>query len=363
MNRRVALAAAFAVVASTMFVGGMYVARASPGGETRKFLSFSGRITGRTGPQMMTFTFRHGTTTVCAPTVMALPDAAGAFSVEIPIAACEAHLFDGSDVTVEVSVGGTVLSAARPINPVPYALYAERVGVPECPLGYARTTETGLPAQALLCRKGADDMMRVGSGPQTFWIDRYQNSLWANPAGTGSPIAPGVATTVAANGTYTTPTYALSKVGVPSAYGFTWFQAQAYCRASGKRLPTLSEMLLAAQGTPGYLVLTPTRPDECPGARMFDYNTGSTPACISAWGVEQIMWYRNTLLSDLEPRVHRQVTSTNTDLFHSPPALLFVARHPFFVDRVPLFVVNAMEVPTVPRQYDATIGMRCAIGL
>lgn len=362
MNRRVALAAAFAVVAGAMFVGGMYVARASPGGETRKFLSFSGRITGRTGPQMMTFTFRHGAATVCAPTVMALPDAAGNFAVEIPIATCAADLFDGSDVTVEVSVGATVLSAARPINPVPYALYAERVGVPECPLGYARATEAGLPAQALLCRKGADDMMRVGSGAQTFWIDRYPNSLWANPAGTGSPIAPGVATTVAANGTYTTPTYALSKVGVPSAYGFTWFQAQAYCRASGKRLPTIAEALLAAQGTPGYLVALPTRPDECPGARVYDYDTGSTPACISAWGVEQLMWYRHTLTSDLEPKEVRQSTTIGSAVFSSPQALLFQARHPVFVDRITLFNLSASDNPTTVRQFDNEVGFRCAIG-
>lgn len=355
------MAAAFAAVAVVMFAGGVYVARASPGGETRKFLSFSGRLTGRTGPQMLTFSFRHGTTAICSPTVTATPDAAGNFAVEIPIAACAANLFDGSDVTVEVSVGGTVLSAARPINPVPYALYAERVGIPECPLGYARATDAALPARVVLCRRGTDDMVRVGSGTQTFWIDRYQNSLWDNPDGTGSPLAPGAASTVAANGTYTTPTYALSKAGVPSAYGFTWFQAQAYCRASGKRLPTLSEALLAAQGAPGYLTLMTIRPDECPGARMLDYDTGSTPACVSAWGAEQIMWYRHTLTADIDPPVSRQSTTITSDVFHSPVATLFSARHPRFADRTPLFLV-ASEAPTTPRVYDATIGLRCAIG-
>jgi hypothetical protein len=291
-RRRILTAAVSALAAGLMFLAGMYVARATPGGESRKFLTFSGRLTGRAGPQTLTFTFRKDATTVCAPMVTATPDGAGNFSVEIPLATCTASLFDGSDVTVEIAVGSTVLAAARPINPVPYALYADRVGTPDCPLGYERAVDASLPPGAIVCRKGADQMVRVGAGPQAFWIDRYLNSLWRNSDGSGAQVMTGGASTLAADGSYATPTYALSKVGTPSSHSLSYFQAQALCQIVGKRLPSYDEMLRAAQGNPGYLRQWTPRPDECPGARTFDYNTGTTPQCVSAWGAEQILGYR-----------------------------------------------------------------------
>lgn len=355
-RRKIAISVASSLLAVGIFLAGMYAARATPGGETRKFLTFSGRLTGRTGPQMLTFTFRKGTTTACAPVVMATPDVSGNFSVEIPLASCAAHVFDGSDVTVEISVGGTVLSAARPINPVPYALYADRVGVPDCPLGYEHVTDATLPPRAFLCRKGADEMMRVGSGVQTFWMDRYLNSLWSSPDGTGTQILVGTSSTIAANGTYTVPTYTLSKVGVPTSHSFTYFQAQTLCRIVGKRLPTLAEMLLAVEGTPRFMQpwagSTGVRPDECPGARMLDYNTGSTPQCISAWGVEQLLGYRTQILGQL------QFAPAGTSNFNNVMAQTFSAYNPY---QGPIFTLETATYNITGPVNFGSLGLRCVI--
>ncbi len=286
-------ATAGAIAATTIFFAGMYAARATPGGETRRTLTYTGTLTGRTGPQTLTFTFRKGAATVCAPSATATPDATtGALSVEVPLTDCPTSLFDGSDVTYEVTVGGTALSPSQPISPVPYAFYADRVGTPDCPVGYDRFSEASAPAGAILCRKGNDEIVRVGSGASAFWIDRYLASVWSGPGGTGTQFTSATASTVAYDGSWTTPSYAASVRGVQSTGDLAWRQAEALCRLSGKRLPTALEWLEAARGTPGLGTDFRVRPDECPGARGLAYATGSTPQCVSAWGMEQAVGYR-----------------------------------------------------------------------
>ncbi len=287
-------ATAGAIAATAIFFAGLYAARATPGGETRRTLTYTGTLTGRTGAQTLTFTFRKGAATVCAPSATATPDAAtGVLSVEIPLDDCPASLFDGADVTYEVGVGGTMLSPAQPISPVPYAFYADRVGTPACPLGYEHFTDATAPSGATLCRKGNDEMVRVGSGPSAFWIDRYLDSLWSNPDGTGMQYVNGTDAPVPANGSWTTPAYPVSVRGVESTGSITWPQANALCRIVGKRLPSVGEWLEAARGAPGFGTdFSRVRPDECPNSRGLAYATGSTPLCMSAWGVDQVLGYR-----------------------------------------------------------------------
>lgn len=296
MNRseRLRAGAAGVAAAAAVFFAGVYVARAMAGGETRRALSFSGTLTGRTGPQSLVFTFRKGTAAVCAPTVTATPDATtGAIAVEIPLGSCPTTLFDGADVTFDVSVGGTVLSPAQPINPVPYAAYADRVGTPDCPNGYERFSETGMPTGAIYCRKGNDEVVRVGAGAAAFWIDRYLDSLWSEPDGAGTQLASGTDAPMAGNGTFAVAVFPASRRGVQSAGNITWMQADALCRRVGKRVPTGREWFAAATGTPGLGTDVLARPaDECPAGRGLDYATGSTPQCVSRWGVEQAIGYR-----------------------------------------------------------------------
>lgn len=300
MSRRsVIVGVGAGVTALGVFFAGMFVARANPGGEVRRALSFSGTLQGRTGPQSLTFTFAVGSSTACAPSVTTTPDAAtGAFSVEIPMDTCPASLFDGSDVTVAVSLGSTVVAAAQPLNPVPYAVYAEHVGTPRCPTGYEPLVDASLPSGAIACRKGVDDVVRVGSGPSAFWIDRYWDSLWGAPDGSGAQLA---SPAPMANGVFATPTYALSRVGVATIGGITYPQAVALCAQVGKRLPTAAELVQAAQGHPGFDFdwYNNRRPDECPGALVYAYNSGTFPACASRWGVEKMFGYRRHWVESL----------------------------------------------------------------
>lgn len=279
-----------AAAATGVFFAGMYAVRATTGGETRRALSFTGTLTGRTGPQTLVFTFHKGTSTVCAPSATATPDpSTGAVAVEIPLASCPTTLFDGADVTYDVSVGGTVLSPSQPINPVPYAAYADRVGTPDCPNSYERFTEASMPSGAIYCRKGRDEVVRVGAGHTAFWIDRYLASIWSNSDGTGTQYD-GRTATVSASGNFTTPSYAASVAGVSSAGYVTWAQANALCRLAGKRIPQLEELYFASAGGPCFGVTSAV--DQCPRGRMLDYNTDATPACISAAGATQLCGYR-----------------------------------------------------------------------
>jgi formylglycine-generating enzyme required for sulfatase activity len=294
------------------------------GGPSRSFLTVSGTLTGAGVPAspIATFRFSHtvdggvGDGVLCAPSVPITDrdTATGAFSVEVPLdqagRECPRSLFDGSDAFVEVSIGSTVVVPRRPINPVPYARFADQAGVNnDCPAGYARIIESdaGVSPGVLRCSRGVDEVVKVGVRGSAFWIDRYEASVWSNEAATDVQFGAGPAgaddypSSFPDNGQWTTPLYALSYAagGVESAVVFpsrslTWFQAQAACRASGKRLPTGEEWLAAAQGTvdPGSNV---GNPGPCRTGAGAPRQTGlarypSVPqTCVSRWGAEDMI--------------------------------------------------------------------------
>ena len=108
------------------FLGIIYVAHATPGRMTRNFLSFVGQLSGTTGSQNLLFRFRKNGTAICEPSVTATPGPTGQFSVEIPLASCPPDLLDGGDVTLDIQVGAVVVITGQPVNPVPYAKYADQ---------------------------------------------------------------------------------------------------------------------------------------------------------------------------------------------------------------------------------------------
>jgi formylglycine-generating enzyme required for sulfatase activity len=164
---------------------------------------------------------------------------------------------------------------------------------PECPGGYMR--EGGV-SQFVLCTKGADEVVKVGSGGAAFWIDRYEASVWQNADGTGARYGDSSDNYDSAGfvdtgqWTGTKPLYAVSKKGVTPSRFLTWFQANEACAASGKRLPTASEWLKAGKGTPD--------PGDHNGSggqcRTGGGATGPRPtgdgtSCRSLWGAEDMI--------------------------------------------------------------------------
>jgi hypothetical protein len=278
-------------------------AQAVPGGETRPGLALRGNLAGATGTQRLRFEFFSGGAARCQATVDVTLDASGDFEADLPTTLCPASLFDGGDVTYDVSVGGEVVITRAAVNPVPYAHYAERVGVPECPVGYAR--DRGVTAFVRCTRPltGAalDEVVRVGTGTSAFWIDRFEASLWERRDGSGRQF--GLVGPASAN-MYMTPTdhvngfpddasgseveYAVSVAGVQPSRHTTQIQAMVACQASGKRLPTVSELYLAARGTldPGMNNGADARCVTSAGALR---NTGLGTLCRSAYGAEDLI--------------------------------------------------------------------------
>jgi formylglycine-generating enzyme required for sulfatase activity len=288
-TKRLLATAAMIAVAGAAFSVGIIVVRAKPGGETRKSLSFAGRLRGTTGTQSLTFSFKKGGVTQCEPKVSATPDASGAFNVEIPLAGCPNALFDGADVTFDVSVGPTVVAKDQAINPVPYARYADLAGSPDCPVGYSRDASI---SAFVLCARSGDEVVKVGTGPSAFWIDRYEATAWTNPDGTGAQFGATSAdfpATFPANGQWTTPVYALSRSGVIPTRFVTWFQANEACAASGKRLPTNSEWLRAARGTPDPAAPSDGTGGTCVTSAPAPRKNGDGAACVSAVGAQDMI--------------------------------------------------------------------------
>jgi formylglycine-generating enzyme required for sulfatase activity len=188
--------------------------------------------------------------------------------------------------------GDTLTAADLNANFVALKTAVDQLKKPDCPEDYARdTTATAFT----LCKKGVDEVVKVGTGGSAFWIDRYEASIWANTTATGTQYGLANFTeypaTFPENGEYTAPLYALSvplpSGSLPSSW-MTWFQAQAACRLSGKRLPTDEEWLAAAQGTPD--------PGAHPGTGGFcvtstsgPRNPGAGTACVSAWGAQDMI--------------------------------------------------------------------------
>lgn len=162
---------------------------------------------------------------------------------------------------------------------------------PACPKGYTRdTTATTI----VLCKKGVDEVVKVGTGGSAFWIDRYEASVWQNADGTGTQY--GIASadcpaTFPRNGQITSTTnlvYAVSKAGVPPSANLTWFQANLACRANGKRMPNGEEWLAAVVGTndPG---ANNGSGGACVTNAIGPRPTGQGTICTSMWGAQDMI--------------------------------------------------------------------------
>jgi TolA-binding protein len=169
-----------------------------------------------------------------------------------------------------------------------------------CPREYTQdATETVI----VLCKSGSDEIVRVGIGAAAFWIDRFEASVWSTPDGTagaaqGVPFGVGgkdYPTSFPENGQFSAATsllFARSQRGVTPSRFLTWFQAQAACAASGKRLPTNEEWQLAAAGTPDPTQTSDGSNGKCLTGPNGPRATGAPNAhinCASAWGAEDMI--------------------------------------------------------------------------
>lgn len=296
-----------------------------PGGAARSFVTIAGTITGTGASGALTAEFRFhrpGAMPRCAPQVMITnrDPATGDFSVEVPLdqsgRVCPDDLFDGSDVQVDVVVNGEAVATNAAINPVPYAIHADlavnavnatnasQYGTPDCPIGYTRAMDPTFTGDMRLCQRRRadasvyDEIVRVGTGTTAFWIDRYEAMVWSNADGSGTQYGTETddyPSTFPDNGQWTAPLYSVShaydaaRPGAARPSGsMTWFQANELCRLSGGRLPTGSEWLAAARGTPDPGASNGTG-GLCNTMSSGPRSNGADTVCRSAWGAQAMI--------------------------------------------------------------------------
>ncbi|MFO0610902.1 MAG: SUMF1/EgtB/PvdO family nonheme iron enzyme [Polyangiales bacterium] len=242
-------------------------------------------------------------TEYCATTARETPVTAGRFEYALD-PACVSALHDHPDTWLQLRISGTPMPRTK-LGAVPYAVEADsasnaagalqrqiadlqaRIAAAEsrdvdCPRGYTRVMDATFTGDQRLCANGDDQVVRVGTGNEAFWVDRYEASVWQNANGSGDQYGATLDYPMGfpRNGQWTTRVYALSKAGVRPSVSLTWFQASEACRASGKRLPTGDEWLAAARGTPDNG--SDCRIDQgTPGSSR---QTNAGTACRSAWG-------------------------------------------------------------------------------
>jgi sulfatase-modifying factor enzyme 1 len=291
---RIALAMTAAVV---IFYAGAYSAGARSAQAPGSTLSYTGILLKDelplTGQQELLFSFKKAGQSICSSTrLQVTPDSAGRFQVLIPLSNCPSSLFDGTAVTVDISVGSDVAARDVAVTSVPYALHAEHLGTADCPTGYERDSIPSTVPNAIGCVRGEDHVIRVGAGASAFWIDRYEASIWSDttPQGTQYGAFSGEVpypSTFPVNGQTRLEhqLYALSKPGVLPSSPLSWFQASRACRASGKRLPSNDEWTEAATGTRrGTEEASP-----CTDSNNPVHLTGQGRECVSIWGAEDMV--------------------------------------------------------------------------
>ncbi len=176
---------------------------------------------------------------------------------------------------------------------------------PDCPSGYLKVTKPFVSTNpaSVLCSKNDDEVVKVGVGGAAFWIDRYEASVWE---GGIQRFANGddsnLGSTFKKNGQSGMPWVATSVSGVTPSRYVTWFQAQAACRAAGKRLSFGEEWFAAARGTndpPGdndgsQNMKCNTASSAVPGVRPTGSagdptTTEQATGCFSDWGVDDMV--------------------------------------------------------------------------
>ena len=162
---------------------------------------------------------------------------------------------------------------------------------PECPIGYLRDVSVN---KYVVCLRATDEVVRVGVGGSSFWIDRYEASIWTTSDGpmTGQQkftTLDDSSVSFPKGGQISMPLFAVSVPNVIPATRVTWFQAQEACAAS-------DEWLRAARGTfdPGANTGAVPGNTKCntDGAvtRLTGQAVGATASnsCISDWGVQDM---------------------------------------------------------------------------
>lgn len=204
-------------------------------------------------------------------------------------------------------------------------IYALLSGQADCPPDYAR--DPSVP-NFIVCKsdngKGNDEMVKVGKGRSSFWIDRYEASIWSDPAGTMGKMAgvpwgiggddyPSTFPKHGQRGPSFRELYAVSRAGVLPSVGVTWFQAQQACRAAGKRLPSDEEWLAAASG-----INDPGANNGTGGACLTNgggaiRQTAMGAACVSAWGAQDMIGNLNEITSQWYAGVGNDMGFVNND--------------------------------------------------
>jgi len=316
-----------AVVGAAVGVGafvGVRFAAADPGGPTPDTLTYAGVL--RSPPPRDTplfFAFNHRARgNVCNVTTRAVPfDTNGAFTAAVSLEDCPNRgrdFFDGDAVTYSVRLNDAMGELLTPtpvaVTPVPYARFADQAGVNNaCPNGYVLD---GADRPFTVCRRllsgtRYDEVVKVGTGASAFWVDRYEASVWDGETAAGTQLfdnrdsssiafpktgqwrRTGSNATIPPTGL--APAFAYSVRGVGPAVSITWFQATEACAASGKRLPTGSEWLRAANGTedpgdfPGTNNGCNTGNGSGGASPLARRNTGSGVNCRSGWGAQDMI--------------------------------------------------------------------------
>lgn len=217
----------------------------------------------------------------------------------VMVAGVAAYAYDTAWIADGQPVSASKLKAN--LDEVQARLAALESGDAPCLPGYTKDPNV---STYTVCKKGTDEMVKVGSGREAFWVDRYEASVWSAADGTGTQYGGTDSSGTLVldyplsfhkngqrDGSFA-PLYAVSKKGVQPSASLTWFQAQQACRASGKRLPTGEEWLRAASGTndPG---ANGGGGGACVTQASGPRATGGGSTCVSAWGAEDLignMW-------------------------------------------------------------------------